>query len=93
MTDKNIKPIYEVMTKKKWYFIEECHLLIPVFIQALVLGIAFTLSPFPHYLKLNLTKVLALIKADVCARRMIDLNYLTKKSNIKCTFPLFHAAS
>ncbi|MDO8746326.1 MAG: hypothetical protein Q7J70_01525, partial [Thermodesulfovibrionales bacterium] len=36
---KNIKPILEVMTKKKRYFIEECHLLIPVFIQALALGI------------------------------------------------------
>jgi len=54
MPGKNINPILEVMTKKKRYYIEECHLLIPVFIQAFVLGIVFTLSPFLHYLKLNL---------------------------------------
>ncbi|MEK7735838.1 MAG: hypothetical protein AAB287_01980, partial [Nitrospirota bacterium] len=51
---KNIKPIHEGMAKKWQYFIEECHLLIPAFIQALVLSIVITLSPFLHYLKLNL---------------------------------------
>ena len=51
---KNIKPVHEVMAKKWQYFMEEGHLLIPAFIQALAHGIAITLSSFSHNLKLNL---------------------------------------
>lgn len=51
---KNIKPIHEVMAKKKQYFIEESYLLIPAFIQVLVFSIVILLSLFLHYLKLNL---------------------------------------
>jgi hypothetical protein len=66
MMGKNIKPISEVIDKKRQYFMEEGCLLIAVSIQVLVPSVSSCLALAVHYLRLNLKRFLALKIAGIC---------------------------